>query len=168
MSEPTEAKIIKEKKPRSEAQLAILAEARIKAGKVRAENASIRKQEKDMAKELKEQEKADRVAKLKAHQDKKGKSPLKKESYPDELKPETDFVEDSSSGEEEIVIMKKPPPKKKKKKKKVRIVYESDSSQEEAPQRTQRIVSDTPPPAPIKTKQQLAYDCLRSQMFHGQ
>tara|TARA_R110000851_G_scaffold171804_5_gene318152 strand:+ start:1112 stop:1615 length:504 start_codon:yes stop_codon:yes gene_type:complete len=167
MSEPTEVKIVKEKKPRSEAQLAILAEARIKAGKVRAENASIRKQEKDMAKEIKEQEKADRVAKLKAHQEKKkGKSPLGKE----ELKPETDFVEDSSSsGEEEIVVMKKPLPKpKKKKKKKVRIVYESDSSQEEAPQRTQRIVSDTPPPQPIKTKQQLAYDCLRSQMFHGQ
>ena len=92
MSEPTETKIIKEKKPRSEAQLLILAEARKKASSVRAENKLLRDQEKEMARDLKTKEKQERMAKVKAHQEsEKAKKPPPEE----ELKPETDFIESS-------------------------------------------------------------------------
>lgn len=159
MTEPTETKIIKEKKPRSEAQLLILAEARKKASAVRAENKLLREQEKEMARDLKTKEKQERIAKVKAHQESKKVKKVKEE----ELKPETDFMSESS--DEEIVVMKKPKPQPKAKKKKVRVVYESDEELEEetpVPVRQTRVVSDTPPPmSPAQILQRKLYQ----QMF---
>ena len=160
MSEPTQAKIIKEKKPRSEEQLAVLAEARKKASSVRAENAMLRKQERDMEKDLKAKAKEERMAKVKAHQESKKKPVV-------ELQPETDFMEEEESEDEEIVVRKKPKAKPKVvKKKKVRVVYESESDEElqEEPTRKTRIGSDTPP-APLMTPAQLIHQKLYKQMF---
>ena len=150
----------KTKTPRSQEQLLVLAEARKKAYAVRAENAELRKQEKEMEKELKAQEKADRVAKVKAHQEAKKKPP--KAPPQEELKIETDFVEESSEEEEEIIVKKRPKaPAKKKKPKKTRVVYETDS-EEEVPEPPRPRVNSLPP-AP--TPQQILRRRLYSQMF---
>ena len=152
----------KTKTPRSQEQLLVLAEARKKAYAVRAENAELRKQEKEMEKELKAQEKADRVAKVKAHQEAKKKP--KKAPPQEELKIETDFVEDSSEEEEEIIVKKRPktPAKKPKKPKKTRVVYETDS-EEELQEEPPRPRVNSLPPAP--TPQQILRRRLYSQMF---
>ena len=147
----------KTKTPRSQEQLLVLAEARKKAYAVRAENAELRKQEKEMEKELKAQEKADRVAKVKAHQEAKKKPQAK--APQEELKIETDFVEDSSE-EEEIIVKKRP--KAKKKVKKTRVVYETDS-EEELHEEPPRPRVNSLPPAP--TPQQILRRRLYSQMF---
>ena len=120
-------------KARSPEQLAILAQARVKAQAVRSENAKLKAQEREVAKLEKQQEKenrkknvTERMAKLKGtveHEpvepepveeeevDEPLPKPIKK---PIKKKPKQKIVEvsDSDSEEEEIVYIKKSKPKK--------------------------------------------------------
>ena len=140
----------KTKTPRSEEQLQVLSEARKKAYAVRAENKALRDQEKQMEKDIKEQAKQERMAKVKAHQQTKKAEVLVEEEY-----------EDESSEEEEIVVKKRPKAKPKpRKKKKTRIVYETDSDEELVEEPTRR----TPVPTPL-TPQQIFYKKMYTQMF---
>ena len=145
----------KTKTPRSEEQLQVLAEARKKAYAVRAENKTLRDQEKQMERDIKEQAKQERMAKVKAHQQTK-KKPVKPEVLVEE-----EF--ESESEEEEIVVRKRSKAKPKAKKKKTRIVYETDSDEE----------LEEEPPTPIRrssvptplTPQQILRKKLYAQMF---
>ena len=145
----------KTKTPRSQEQLQVLAAAREKAYAVRAENKALRDQEKQMEKDIKEQAKQERMAKVKAHQQTK-KKPVK-------LLVEEEYLSESSE-EEEIIVKKRPKVKAKpKKKKKVRVVYETDSEEElveEAPIPIRRTSVPTPP-----TPQQILRKKLYDQMF---
>ena len=146
----------KTKTPRSEEQLQVLAEARKKAYAVRAENKTLRDQEKQMEKDIKEQAKQERMAKVKAHQQTK-KKPVKPEVLVEEE------FESESEEEEEIVVRKRSKPKPKAKKKKTRIVYETDSDEElveEAPTPIRRSSVPTP-----LTPQQILRKKLYAQMF---
>ena len=147
----------KTKTPRSQEQLQVLAAAREKAYAVRAENKALRDQEKQMEKDIKEQAKQERMAKVKAHQQTK-KKPVKPEVLVEE-----EYLSESSE-EEEIIVKKRPKVKAKpKKKKKVRVVYETDSEEElveEAPITIRRTSVPTPP-----TPQQILRKKLYDQMF---
>jgi len=112
MTEPTEEKIVvekkvKEKKPRTEAQLAILSAARAKALEVRKANAELRQQEKEIAK----------AEKTKALDERRKKVADYKKPKEPETEPEVEYHN--------------PPVVKKKKKKKVVVVEESESSSSE-------------------------------------
>lgn len=100
-------KKVKEKKPRTEAQLAILSAARAKALEVRKANADLRNQEKEIVKEQK----------TKAIEERKKKV--------------ADYRKPKEPEEEPEVEYHNPPVVKKKKKKKVIVVEESDSSSSE-------------------------------------
>lgn len=111
MTEPTEEiiveKKVKEKKPRTEAQLAILKAAREKALEVRKANAELRSQEKEIVK----------AEKTKALEERKKK--VADYGKPKEPEPEPE------------IEYHNPPVVKKKKKKKVVVVEESESSSSE-------------------------------------
>ena len=109
MIEPAEEKKVKEKKPRTEAQLAILSAARAKALEVRKANAELRNQEKEIVK----------AEKTKALEERKKK--VADYGKPKEPEPEP----------EPEVEYHNPPVVKKKKKKKVVVVEESESSSSE-------------------------------------
>ncbi len=160
-----------QQKERSAAQLEILAKAREKAKLVRAENAKLKAQEKEIAKMEKEKDKEDRKAKVNAKM--KELKPEPKE----ELKEEEYVAEESSDEEVEQVVRKvvkktKPKPKKKPKK----IVYiegtESESSEDEhvvmvkksKPKRRvvhSHIPTDEPPAPPPTLQPQMS----QSQMY---
>ena len=145
----------KTKTPRSDEQLQVLAEARKKAYAVRAENKTLRDQEKQMEKDIKEQAKQERMAKVKAHQQTK-KKPVKPEVLVEE-----EF--ESESEEEEIVVRKRPKAKPKAKKKKTRIVYETDS-EEELEEEPPTPIRRSSVPTPL-TPQQILRKKLYAQMF---
>mgnify|MGYP003646938105 CR=1 FL=1 len=112
MTEPTEEiivaeKKVKEKKPRTEAQLAILSAARAKALEVRKANAELRNQEKEIVK----------AEKTKALEERKKKV--------------ADYGKPKDPEPEPEVEYHNPPVVKKKKKKKVVVVEESESSSSE-------------------------------------
>ena len=64
MTEVSQEKKLKEKKPRTEAQLAILTAARTKALEVRKANAALRNQEKEIVKEDEKENQILQVVKL--------------------------------------------------------------------------------------------------------
>ena len=122
MSDAPEKKL-KEKKPRTEAQLAILAEARKKALEVRKGNAELRAKEKDIVKAEKNKALDERKKKVADyHNPPPPPAPLEEEEY---------ISEEAPPPKVKKVVYHNPPKVKKERKKKIVYVSDSDSEEEE-------------------------------------